>query len=267
MIEHKGRQPRMIDHPCETSLIVFYAIGADMARTGREGMIPGDETLQKPTLASSIYLKLRGEILVGFIPPETKLNIRDLCDRFSVGFSPVREALSRLAAERLVRQSDNRGFAVMPVSVPELLDLTQARCWVNEVALRQSIARGGMDWEERVLLAFHRLSRTARHVGEASADRNPAWEEAHRAFHQTLIAGCGSNWLVEICERLFEASERYRHIGRLAGLSRGSLEEEHRAIMQAAIDRKSDEAVELLNAHFQRTAELVQRVVAAAAKT
>ena len=224
-----------------------------------------DETLQKQTLASSIYAQLRGEILVGSILPETKLNIRDLSERFSVGLSPVREALSRLAAERLVRQSDNRGFAVMPVSVPELLDLTKARCWVNETGLRQSIAHGGLEWEEGVLLAFHRMSRTPRHLGEGSNDRNPAWEEAHRAFHQSLIAGCGSDWLIEICERLFEASERYRHVGRLAGLTRAPLEDEHRIIMQAAIDRKADEAVELLNAHFQRTAALVQQVVGSAA--
>ncbi|MDB5641044.1 MAG: transcriptional regulator [Hyphomicrobiales bacterium] len=228
-------------------------------------MTTNDEALQKQTLATSIHAQLRSEILVGSILPETKLNIRDLGERFSVGLSPVREALSRLAAERLVHQSDNRGFTVMPVSVPELLDLTKARCWLNEVGLRQSIAHGGMDWEEGVLVAFHRMSRTPRRSGASSGDRNPAWEEAHRAFHQSLIAGCGSNWLIEMCERLFEASERYRHLGRLAGLVRAPLEDEHRDIMQAAIDRKADEAVELLNAHFQRTAALVQKVVGQAA--
>lgn len=229
---------------------------------GRRAGAPAESGAHKQTLASAIHAQLRDAIITNSIPPETKLNIRELCARYSVGISPVREALSRLSSEGLVDQSDNRGFSVVPVSVPELFDLTQARCWINEIGLRQSIAKGGPEWEERVVVAFHRLSRTPRHTGGGPADRNPAWEQAHRVFHRSLIDGCGSHWIVDICERLFEAAERYRHIAREAGVFRGNLETEHRGIMQAAIDRKADEAVELLNSHFRRTAEIVQRAVA-----
>jgi DNA-binding GntR family transcriptional regulator len=221
----------------------------------------GEDVSQRQTLASAMYGELREDILTGSIVPETRLKLRDLCDRFSVGLSPMREALSRLSAEGLVQQADNRGFTVMPVSVPELLDLTQARCWINEVGLRQSIARGDAAWEEAVVLSLHRLSRTPRHLGADTVARNPEWEQAHRQFHRSLVEGCGSHWLVETCERLFEAAERYRHLARLAGISRGNMEDEHRNIMQAAIDRRADEAVALLDTHFRRTAELVQQAV------
>jgi GntR family carbon starvation induced transcriptional regulator len=174
----------------------------------------------------------------------------------------MREALSRLSAERLVQQTDNRGFTLIPVSVAELVDLTQARCWLNEVALRQSIQRGGSAWEEAVLLSFHRLSRTPRRSGADPAERSPSWEAVHRAFHRSLVEGCGSHWLVDFCERLFDAAERYRHLARRAGVTRGNAEDEHKDIMQAAVDRKADEAVDLLNMHFMRTAELVQKVIA-----
>lgn len=214
----------------------------------------------KQTLATTTYGQLRDEILTGSIIPDTKLNIRALCGRFAVGLSPMREALTRLSAEGLVQQSDNRGFTVLPVSTAELMDLNMARCWVNEVGLRQSIARGDAEWEEGLLLAFHRLSRTPRHQAD-NADRNPAWEQAHRMFHRALIGGSGSQWLTETCERLFEAAERYRHLARIAGVFRGGQEDEHRAIMQAAVDRKADEAVERLTMHFDRTAQLVRQVL------
>lgn len=222
--------------------------------------------MSKPTVTSTLHQRLREEIVSGALPPRAKLKLRDLAARFAVGLSPLREALSRLSAEGLVQQTDNRGFAVMPVSVPELRDLTLTRCWINEVGLRQAIAQGGQGWEEAVLIAFHRLSRTPRHLDNGqSDDRNPEWERAHRAFHRSLVAGCGSPSLIEICERLFEASERYRHLARRAGVTRGTLEDEHRAIMQATVDRKADEAVALLNRHFWLTAELVEQVVAAPA--
>jgi GntR family carbon starvation induced transcriptional regulator len=218
---------------------------------------------QKITLASAIYEKLRDDIITGSQPPTHKLHIGKLCDRYSVGLSPMREALSRLSSEGLIKQTDRRGFSVAPVSLPELLDLTRARCWINEIGLRESIARGDQAWEEAVVLSFYRMQRTPRAVPNATTDRNPEWERAHREFHLSLVSGCGSDWIVGICDKLFDASERYRHWARRAGVVRSTAEEEHRAIMEAVVKRDSAAAIALLNAHFQRTAELVERVVAA----
>jgi GntR family carbon starvation induced transcriptional regulator len=218
---------------------------------------------QKITLASAIYEQLRDDIITGSQPPTHKLHIRNLCDRFSVGLSPMREALSRLSSEGLIKQTDRRGFSVAPVSLPELLDLTRARCWINEIGLRESIARGDQAWEEAVVLSFYRMQRTPRVLADTATDRNPEWERAHRQFHLSLVSGCGSDWIVGICDKLFDASERYRHWARRAGVVRSSAaEEEHRAIMEAVVKRDSAASIALLNAHFQRTAELVERVVA-----
>ena len=213
----------------------------------------------KTTLASAVYEKLREEIIIGSILPDTKVNIRALTDRLQVGLSSVREALNRLSSEGLVKQTDRRGFSVMPVSDEELTDLTRTRCRINELALRESIRLGDLAWEEALILSYHRMMRTPREA--EGADRNPYWEQAHRKFHHCLIAGCGSNWLTGICEQLFEATERYRHIARIAGASRPSGNEEHEAIMNATIDRRAEDAVNLLNAHFEKTANQVRKVL------
>jgi GntR family carbon starvation induced transcriptional regulator len=223
----------------------------------------GSETA-KITLASAIYERLRDDIITGSQAPTDKLNIRDLCDRFSVGLSPVREALSRLSTEGLIKQTDRRGFSIAPVNLPELYDLTRARSWINEVGLRESIAQGDEAWEESVVLSFYRMQRTPRVLPNSGSDRNPAWDSAHRDFHLSLVSGCGSDWIVNICDKLFDASERYRHWARRAGVVRSTAEGEHRAIMEAAIKRDAPEAIALLNAHFQKTAQLVQQVVQAA---
>jgi GntR family carbon starvation induced transcriptional regulator len=116
----------------------------------------------KETLASQVYDRLRQDIISVAIEPGEKLHIRSLCARFDVGLSPMREALSRLSSEGLVAQSDHRGFAVAPMGEQDLVDLTRARCWLNELAIRKSIAHGDAAWEEQVVLSFHRLSRTPR---------------------------------------------------------------------------------------------------------
>jgi len=93
----------------------------------------------KETLASLVYDRLRQDIISVAIEPGEKLHIRSLCERFEVGLSPMREALSRLSSEGLVAQSDHRGFAVAPMDEEDLVDITRARCWLNELAIRKSI--------------------------------------------------------------------------------------------------------------------------------
>jgi len=223
------------------------------------------------TLSSAAYLRLRREIIRAELPPGQKINIRELADRYGTGLAPVREALNRLTSEALVTQSDQRGFTVPPLDADDLDELVRARCLLNAMALRESILHGDRAWEEGVLLACHRLARTPRDGGAANEGapgvRNPNWEDAHRAFHLSLVAGCRSKWLITYCEQLFDAAERYRYISRRAIRQRASANEgEHSAIMQAAIDRDAGRAVELLNAHFTRTADLVRAQLRQTAK-
>lgn len=216
------------------------------------------------TLTSAIAKELKRGIISGQLAPGSKLPVRQLADRFGVGQSPVREALNRLSRDWLVRQSDQRGFSVAPISEGDLAELMKARCWLNDRALRELIARGDAQWEENILLAFHRMSRVPRRQDEASTDVNVAWETAHRAFHRSLVEGCGSQWIAVFCDQLFDIADIYRHVARSApgALSREG-EDEHRHIMEAVINRETDRAADLLERHLMRTAELYRRAVQA----
>lgn len=218
-----------------------------------------ERTAPKPTLSSSIYEELRAEILAADLMPGERLQTRSLGERFNAGLSPVREALSRLSSERLVARREHCGFVVAQVSEGDLDELTKTRCWLNEIGIRESIKHGGTEWEEGIVLAFHRLIRTPRKPASGRG-RNPEWELAHTRFHQSLIAACGSRWLIEFSNQMFEAAGRYRHLARQAGTVRPP-NREHREIMNAVIDRDAERAVKLLNKHLSVTAEMVRDVL------
>lgn len=208
------------------------------------------------TFASVAHTRLRGEIISGVFSGGEKLRVRQLCERYGFGISPVREALNRLSSDGFVVQSDLQGFRVAALSLDDLRELTRTRAWLNERALRESIARGDHAWEEAIVISHHRLSRTRRWLGEEASDGvNPEWETAHRAFHTSLIAGCQSRWLIGYCEQLFDMADRYRHISRTAAARRSRGPDEHRLIMEATIARDSDLAVSRLVEHFQKTAK------------
>jgi len=217
---------------------------------------------RETTLASSITAELRRDIISGGLAPGEKIRLREVAQRFGVGMSPVREALNRLSRDRLVHQSDLRGFRVAPISEVELEELMRARCWLNEIGLRESIARGDVAWEESVILAYHRMSRLPRRLVPTDHAVNPEWEEAHRAFHRSLIQGCGSRWIVDFCDQLFDVADIYRSVARAVpeALAREP-EDEHGFIMQAVIARNAEKAVSLLNNHIQRTVTLYKRAV------
>lgn len=212
------------------------------------------------TLASMAYQRLRHDIINAQFLSGQKLHIRELCERYDVGLSPMREALNRLSRDGIVSQSDRRGFSVTPLTEAHLHELIKTRCWLNEIALRESIVNGDSAWEEAIVLAFHRLSRIPRYLIEDNKRAyNPEWEQMHRTFHSCLIAACGSSWLKGFCEQLFDAADCFRHLSRVSSARRELRQDEHREIMDAVLARDTNKAVELLNLHVTSTAALVQQ--------
>jgi DNA-binding GntR family transcriptional regulator len=221
------------------------------------------ESIGKPegaagTLASSVYDMMRQDILKGDLPPGEKLRVEYLRDRYGVGASPIREALNRLSVDGVVMRVDQKGFRVATVSVAELDELIKTRCWLEETAIRESIAAGDDAWEERLVLTFHRLSKAPQSTEQITYAINPDWEVLHRAFHLALIGACGSRWLISYCEQLNDLADRYRQLAVRVTYPRRNELDEHKAIMDAAVNRDPDRAVEVLMDHYRRTAEIIR---------
>lgn len=210
------------------------------------------------TLMEHVYQALRRDLLRGAFAAGSPLRLADLGARYGAGFSPLREALNRLAAERLVTAESLRGFRVAPVSSPEFEDIHATRLMIETQALRLSITRGGDPWEQELVAALHALGLQAARGREPDA----VWElEArHHAFHRALLSACGSDWLLEFFERLHAASERYRIPVLMAdgGAPARDIHAEHAALAEAALARSTETALALLAEHYHRTAEAIR---------
>lgn len=207
-----------------------------------------------PSKAITVYEQLREDILAARLEPGSKLRIEWVCSQYAAGNTPVREALSRLAAEGLLQHQDQRGFRVLPMSADDLEALTRTRCAVEGAALRLSLARRDTAWEEALVLAHHRLSRMPRSLDADQYRTHPDWEQRHRAFHRALVAACGSHWLLRYCDELAEHAWRYRQWAMADSFSRRDVAAEHAALADAALAGDAACACELLERHFQTTA-------------
>jgi DNA-binding GntR family transcriptional regulator len=215
------------------------------------------------TIAESIYRRLRQDILWGQLTPGTPLRSDKLRARYKVGVSPLREALTRLVAERLVTSVGQRGFRVAPLTEYDVEDTMQTRIVIEREALGRSIANGGIAWETALVAAFHALSRNP--VPQRPGPATETWAIHHRQFHMALIASCGSRWLIELAGQLFDQAERHRLLrvkfGPQEKLKR-DIVREHRQIFDAAMARDVKAAVRALERHYRTTAVQVGSVMA-----
>ena len=210
-----------------------------------------------PTLATAVHRRLREDILSGRLPPGLKLKLRDLAGSYGAGASPMREALSKLAAEGLAERLEHRGFRVAAAPPCQLEGLIRARVLAECAALRESIRRGDAAWEDALVLAEHRLNRLARSLDPEHFTANPDWEFRHRQFHQALLAACGAPPLLAFCERLQEEAGRYRALANTLAYPGRDVGAEHAAIARAALGRDAEAAAALLAEHYERTGALV----------
>jgi len=206
------------------------------------------------TLAEKAYTSLRQDILRGAFASGSPLRLADLGERYGMGFSPLREALNRLQAERLVTSESLRGFRVAPLSLAEFEDALATRLMIEGQALRLSIAKGGDDWAAGIVSSLYALRLQAERKDDLAE-----LESRHHAFHRALLTACASPWLLEFFERLYMATERYR-LPALGAAGRGNRDimAEHSAIADAVLARDAAAAEALLADHYLRTAGMIR---------
>ena len=207
--------------------------------------------------AASVLIR---DILSGALPPNGKLKVRDLQARYDIGPTPLREALSGLAARGLVEQHGQRGFRVPPVTRAHLLDITRTRQVVEAEAFRQAMRYGTRDWEDEVSASLLLLRRAL-----ARRDGTDAWldayEDRHHRFHRTLIAPCPLPTLRRFCDELYGQKTRYRRFLRSLGEADDQVVDMHVRLADLALRRDEAGGAAEIIAHIGSTADTLLRMM------
>ena len=161
-------------------------------------LLPGEPG--EPTLHGNLVAQLRAILMEGELPGGARIPEAELCRRFGVSRTPLREALKVMAAEGFVILRPNRGAIVAPVDPEEigplfefkgalerLIGLTAAeRATDADIAgldtihadLKAALGRDGHDDYTRLNYDFHRAL--------AQATRNPVLIQSYEGLQQKL---------------------------------------------------------------------------------
>src|SRR6202011_4463986 len=102
---------------------------------------PMVQAVETSSLAEKAYYAIREMIVSLEFRPGAVINERELMERLRIGRTPTREALRRLAQEKLVEVSPRRGMFVTSVEIRDLASLCEVRAVLESHAARLAAQR------------------------------------------------------------------------------------------------------------------------------
>lgn len=199
--------------------------------------------------------ELRQRIIHGALPGGTRLYEVALAEDMQLSRTPLREAMSRLAAEGLLERAPGGGFVVRAFSLRDVADAIELRGVLEGTAARLAAERGApAEALASLRAALDQLDGCFDAAGEA-VDFD-AYSELNARFHARLAALCGSPVIEREIERVTSlpfASPSAFVLGRAeAARSLRSLamaQAQHRALVEAIERREGARAEAIAREH------------------
>lgn len=213
------------------------------------------EELQRDPLRTQLQSLLLDRILEGDLSPGEQLNLSTLSEEWDVSRTPLREALLALEREGLVGYNRGKGFFVWPLSARESVNLYQIAGALERLAVRTTEIL-----PESMIGSLKRLNER---LGGAQGqpEKMIKWDGR---FHHELVRRTSNEDLLTMIESARNRLYRYRFYGYEYVTIHESDEkrvsvDEHRKIIRALEEGDVPRAASLLEAHWERGTELMER--------
>lgn len=217
----------------------------------------GVRSLKQPTesLADRVCREVRRSIINGDLAPGEPVSISDLASDLEVSYSPVREALQRLAGEGLIVLRPARSVIVAPLDQGDLIEIYRLRKLIEVDA----VGRAARLYKADDLAAIEEALEALR---EGTIEDERFWAN-HDAFHRALVSPILTPRLERAIGELWSSAERYIRIvyGNSDALEHASTYERHLPLLEAARTKRAKPMRDALLGHLeQNESELVTNV-------
>ncbi|MBI5249837.1 MAG: GntR family transcriptional regulator [Desulfomonile tiedjei] len=156
--------------------------------------------IQSNTLTEAVYKQLAAQITSGEIAPGEKVTLQDLASKLSVSMMPVREAIKRLEAEKLVTVVTNRRIFVNKLSWADVEEIYKIRMNLEILAIEAAFPKLSEDTVDRLESLNSQL---------VNAREPEKLVELNRTFHFTIYQQAELPILLEIIRSLWERTSPY----------------------------------------------------------
>jgi DNA-binding GntR family transcriptional regulator len=158
------------------------------------------------TLTDQAYVQLEELITTLQLPPGAFLSELALASRLSIGRTPIREALQRLARDGLVVVIPRRGILVSEINLRTQLRLIETRRVLEALLARLAAERSNAD--ERS--AFRTIATSMRAAADKADDL--AFMRLDREFNQLMAAAARNEFAVRSINTMTALSRRFWYL-------------------------------------------------------
>ncbi|XP_061168543.1 uncharacterized HTH-type transcriptional regulator in the TAR-I ttuE-ttuC' intergenic region-like [Saccostrea echinata] len=217
--------------------------------------MPHEITTQEADKNLYVYRILREQILVGSIPPGTKIKQNELAQKLAVSRTPLINALHKLESDGLVDKVPNVGFFVHKMSIKELLNVFALSVGLHVAVMSQLREKDIQDSDVEALKATM-LHYTQ--LGPGEEIDSYEYQKSNCQFHERLLQ-LGSNQLISRINEQFQVFNRVS----LGGLLRPPAETlpEHMAMVQALEQRQLDDLCLLAWEHERKSCQVIAELM------
>ena len=213
------------------------------------------EAADARSLSDQAYFRIRDLIVSLQLEPGSLISERALMARLALGRTPVREALRRLAQERLVEVYPRHGIFVAGVDVGDLAGLSEVRAALEGFAGRLAAERATPAEREEAVALLEELERAAGEADERGLIEldQRIHRHVYRCAHNPFLETTLNEYYVLTLRIWFVALDR---VSRLDDAI-----QEHRALLEAIRDGDVARAGQTMEAHVAGFEQAIRGVL------
>lgn len=214
--------------------------------------------MSTPSLSLQAYQAIKHKIVSLELPPGAVIDETALRKELGLGRTPIREALKRLALEKLVIIVPRRGMFVTDIGITDLKRLFEVRVALESLAARLAAERGRSFHWQQMETALERLP-------DPDAADNQTLIAIDEACHHIMYQAADNEFLEDILTTMYALSLRlwYFSLSKIGKMHSTILE--HRDILEALRAGDADRAACLLEQHIRSFQDEIQTVMLGAA--
>jgi len=191
--------------------------------------------------ATIVFDALRRAIIDGDLEVGQPLRQDDIARMFNTSRIPVREAISRLEEQGLVKTQRYRGAVVSGLSAEEAAQIFDLRAILEPEIIRRSVP----------LLSAEDLRHARRACEDFSNSADPmTWGDLNRVFHAALYSSSGLTYHLDVIENAMDRVDRYLRAQLVLSDGMERAGREHLGILEACESRDANLAAARTSAHI-----------------
>jgi len=192
--------------------------------------------------SSIVFDALRKAIIEGQLEEGEPLRQDEIARLFNTSRIPVREAISRLEEQGLVRTQRYKGAVVAGLSPEEVEEIFNLRALVEPEIIKNAVPR----------MSAETLAQAREKCAAFSDSRDPMeWGNLNRDFHEMLYSASNLGYFLEIAGNAIDRVERQIRAQLVMSNGMERAGREHFAILEACEKGEAEAAAELTRAHIE----------------